>query len=398
MPQPDVYLAYTGPFDNLLLTVRHGGTGETIIEVGQAANGPPIAAELSPDGEWLAYVTEVGQSGFNSVQAIRIAEAGAGAGSPEIGTTVALGETLANSPFLEVLAWSPDGAYLTYTLADPASGGATDIWLFETAGGEVRRLTQVGNAFTGSWVPGAAEAPRLWVSTAGEVPMSYLVDPTLGASTDPAESALTSAEGVFQPLLNPDGSRAIFWRGVMQRAGEEWLFSQGGSPYLADHGTNESGAFGFGEAQELFSDVTIEQDAFASAAIVWGPDSDAYAVWDAEWTGIPQRTGGDYPNVRHVYFGHASDPRGLTQVHAIDESDVPVDSSVVDVKVTTGRHLLITARRPSGGVMEAPLADLFLVTRNTGTVADEVFRLPDDSRQGWFGPAAHDAPFEVLAP
>jgi hypothetical protein len=63
----------------------------------------------------------------------------------------------------------------------------------------------------------------------------------------------------------------------------------------------------------------------------------------------------------------------------------------VDVKVAlTGRHLAITAARPRAGVLDAPRADLLLVTRNTGSVPDEVevIRSADD---GWFGPAGYDA-------
>lgn len=384
-PQPDVYLAYTGPFDNLLLTVRDGRTGETITEIG-AADGLPIAAELSPDGEWLAYSTEVGPSGFNSVHVVRIAEAEGAPGAPAVGTIVDLGESLAGSPFLEQLAWSPDGAYLTYSLADPAGGG-TDVWLFESTAGAFRQLTQVGNAYTGSWVPEDSGAPSLWVSTAGEVPMSYLVDPTLGGSGDPADSPLATAEGVFQPLLSPDGSKVIYWRGVMEQLdGGPWSFSEGASPFLAD-----ASAIEFANERPLFSDVVIDRDAFTSAAIAWGADSDAYAVWRAEWAGIPQGAGGEYPNINRVYFGHASDPRGLTEIHAIDETDIPESGVVVDVKVPTGRHLAITFQMPIGGIMDPPRAELILVVRNTGDVPDAITSLPGGDQLGWFGPAAYDA-------
>ncbi len=92
-----------------------------------------------------------------------------------------------------------------------------------------------------------------------------------------------------------------------------------------------------------------------------------------------------------MYFGHATDPRGLTMAHAIDSADLPPDAFVVDVKVAaTGRHLVITAAQPRAGVLDPPSADLLLVERNTGDVADVVTPIgaADD---GWFGPAAFDA-------
>lgn len=406
-PEPDVYLAYTGPFDNLALTLRDGRTGETLREL-ETPSGPPIAAELSPNGQFLAYITQLGESGRNELHLLHVGVRGDGDADALIvatpipeGATVGLGESVAGSELLERLAWSPNAQYLAYTLAQP-DGGGTDVWLFDPSFGEPRQLTEVGNAYAASWVVRRDAASYLWVSTAGEQPMSYLHgvdaasdpnDPDLGGSHDPAANPIGVADGVFQPIVSPNGDWAIYWRGVMRATGDEWTFVQGGSPYLAAHGVDGSGNFGFGVAdeRELFSDVTIGRDAFTSAGIAWGADSDAYAVWGPQWTGIPQGAGGEYPNVNRVYFGHATDARGLTESHAIDETDIPEGASVVDVKVPTGRHLLITAREPIGGVLEAPRSRLILVTRNTGDVADEVEFLPDEGAEGWFGPAAYDA-------
>jgi len=393
-PEPDVYLALTGPFDNQALTVRHGPTGETIAEI-DTPSGPPIAAELSPDGQWLAYITQRGESGLNEVRATRIAE-----GSGEVGETVVLGDSVAGSPFLEQLTWSSDGRYLAFTLADPEATG-TDVWIFEPGTGEWWQLTDVGDAYAGSWVsvPDTDGFMALWVSTADGTVMSYLtslLDDTGGyvESADPAGAPLATAEGVFQPIVSPNGSLAIYWTGRMEPSGAEWVFIEGGQPYLSEH----SEGFEFTDERELFSDLTIGRDAFTSAAIAWGPDGDAYAVWDAMWTGIPQGSGGEYPNVNRVYFGHATDPRGLTESHAIDEEDIAEGAWIVDVKVSpTGEHLAISAARPRGGVLEAPAADLLLVNRNTGDVPDEVI-VVGSADNGWFGPAAFDAISEADAP
>ncbi|HEY8171273.1 MAG TPA: anti-sigma factor [Candidatus Limnocylindria bacterium] len=401
-PEPQVFLALTGPVDNAALTVRDGSTGDTLGEVADTPSGEPIAAELSPDGQWLAYITTVGESGLNEVRATRLAE-GAGSDDPdasppidspiEVGGTVVLGRSVAGSPFLERLSWSPNSEYLAYTLIDP-DGSGSDAWTFQPELGEPARLTDVGDAYAGSWTFDESHVWLLWVSRAGETPRSYLVPPNSrgGSPIDPSESAWPSAENVFQPLVSPNGALVIFWSGRMDRVGEEWLFVEGGAPWLAQNTSDGALGFEFTNARELFSDVSVGRDAFTTAAITWGGDSDAYAVWDAIWTGRPQGTDPTYPDPARVYFGHAADPRGLTAAHAIDEADLPDDAFVVDVKVSpTGRHLVITAARPRAGVLDPPKADLLLVTRNYGTVADEV-EIMGSADDGWFGPAAFDRP------
>ena len=392
-PEPDVYVAVTGPVESRVMTIRDGTTGDTIVDVDEAPSGPVVAASLSPDGQWLAYISALGESGLNEVRATLVAD---DPDSPfEVGHTIVLGESVAGSPFLEQLSWSDDGAALAFTLADQKDA-TTDAWIFRPSVGEAERLTDVGNAYAGSWVPGASV---VWVSAAGETPFSYLipVDMEAGSITaiDPAESEFPPAENIFQPLVSPNGAFVIFWSGGMEQAGSEWLFVQGGAPWLAENTSDGEGGYEFTDARELF-DFSAGRDAFTSAAIAWGPDSDAYAVWAAAWTGVPRGDG--YPDQGRVYFSHATDPRGVTTTHAIDAADIPDGSFVVDVKVSpTGNHLVITAGRPSAGIMDPPSADLLLVRRNTGSQADEVTVI-GSADDGWFGPAGFDGFNEAETP
>ena len=404
-PEPDVFLALTGPFDNLNLTVQEPVPfGEppapiTQIEVVEAPNGPPIAAELSPDGQWLAFIVELGQSGMNEVRATRVAVAPGDTSEPtEIGEVVILGRSIAGAPFLERLAWSPDGSHLAYTLADPDGSGATDVWIFEPGADEPARLTDVGDAYAASWIPtrdGESDASRLWVSLAGDEPASYVVDIAPGeeiAVTDPNEEAIQDAPGVFLPTLSPDGRLAIYWTGRMAREdGLGWIMSDDGEPYLAEHDVRDA-TYEFFNERPLFSDLRIDGDGFASAAISWGADGYSYAIWNAAWTGDSQGTEGtQYPDPLRVYFGHATDARGLTRFHAIDKADLPEETTVVDVKVSpTSRHLLVTVRYPLAGDLSTPRADLLLIERNTGDVADVVRSIRFGEGGGWFGPAAFD--------
>ena len=386
-PEPDVFLALTGPFDNLALTVRDGLTGETRLEA-DTPPGPPIAAALSPDGEWIAYIVEFGQKGTVEVRATRVAGDGAGG-------TVVLGESLPGS-FAEHLFWSPDGGYLAFTRIDPDGGGA-DVWIFDAATGTTSQVTNTGNAYAGSWIPGTDDAgqPMLWISTAGESPTSHLW--TLPADGeirpgDPGEGSYPPATNVFQPIVSPNGAFVIYWSGRMEQDGDAWLFVEEGAPWLAEHAPDGDRGFAFTDSRPLFSVVTVGPQGFSSAAVAWGPDGDSFAVWQADWTGASEVEGGQYPDPSRIYFSQATDPVRIAADHALDVDDVPEGSFVVDVKIApTGRHLLVTAARPRAGVQDAPRADLLLITRNLGDVADEV-RVLGSADDGWFGPAAFEGP------
>ncbi len=398
-PEPQLFLALTGPVDDQVLAVQEQSTGDTTVV--DTPSGEPIVAELSPDGQWLAYITVLGESGLHEVRATRISEgvapedpeSPAPIDSPiEVGETVLLGESVAGSPFLEHLFWSPDSRYLAFTLINP-DGGGSDVWIFQPGSGEVAQRTDVGTAYAGSWAFEGSGSSGLWVSVAGGTPRSYLMEwrEDDGAITpaDPRDSDFPPADNVFQPIVSPDGALVIFWSGRMDRVGEEWLFVVGGAPWLAENTADGAGGFEFTSSRELFSDVTIGRDAFASAAITWGPDSDAYAVWDAAWEGRPHGSPEvPYPDPARVYLGHALAIGGLQANQAIDMEDIPAGSFVVDVKVSpTGHHLVITAAHPRAGLLDPPRSDLLLVTRNTGNVPDEVEQL-GSATDGWFGPAA----------
>ena len=416
-PEPDLFVAMSlSATDQSLAVVDPSDENPPVEPAKEATLGPAIAAELSPDGGWLAMATEDGLSGTNDLLVSRVADAiqptDPGATPiPEpdldIAATVPIGASVAGGPFLERLAWAPDGSALAYTLADP-EGGGTDVWIFDRGTGEHWQLTDTGDSYAGSWVAAPAtddeaSRPQLWVSRAEGTVTSYLVSATTPdgepiTQIDPVDEAALVAPHVFQPIVSPNGAFAIYWDGAMTRSDSgEWLFSEGGAPYLAEHRPEDTTEGPFPSERPLFSDVTIDRDAFTSAAIAWGWDSDAYAVWNTEWTGLPQSSGDEdpYPDRTRVYFGHASDPRGLTRFHAIDRDDLPTDGSVVDVKVSpTGQHLVVTVRLPTPGDLSAPTAQLLLIKRNTGDVADTVDRIADEPGR-WFGPAVFDGYVEI---
>jgi len=419
-PEPDMIVAFqpaTPTGSEPSLTVVDGSSGDIVSEPDPpddptAATGEPVAAELSSDGTFLAMVSREGLSGMGQVLVTHVGEGVAA--SPEssaeatptppaaIGETTALGTSIAGSPFLEHLAWSSDSRWLAYTLADP-DGGGTDAWVFDTATNEFWQLTAVGDAYAASWVDRPESAfPSLWVSRAEGTATSYLTpvmtdDGARVERIDPETDPIESAEGVFQPLISPNGALAIYWRGDMTRQGDEWVFSAGGAPYLAEHRPFEEADDGaFPHERPLFSDLTIDRDAFTSAAIAWGTDGDSYAVWTTDWAGLNQASDdGTYPDPTRIYVGHATDSGGLKQDHALDRDDLPDGWRVEDVKVSpTGRDLVVMVAAPLAGELSTPTAELRLVTRNTGNVDDEVQVLKSDEGI-WYGPAVFDGYVEV---
>jgi hypothetical protein len=398
-PEPDGYLAVTGEPDNQVMTVTDAATRAPLAEAPAAV---PIAAELSPDGQWVAYIVDVGTgSGLTEIRATRIAEGGPsddpGAPPPgespvAVGETITLAESVGGTPFVEHLFWSSDSQYLAFTAVN-RDGGGTDVWIFEPSRGTTSRATDTGTAYAASWVPGEAGTSLLWISTAGETPESHLRmfhdDAGEIGVANPEDSEFPAATNVFQPILSPNGALVIYWTGGMDRSDEEleWTFSAQGAPWLAMNEQAGERGYEFVESRPVFSDVFLGREAFTSAAIRWSPDSDAFAVWGADWEGIPQGSETLYPDPARIYLGRATRTGHITVDTALDVGDLPPDATVVDVKIAgTGRHLAITARHPLGGTQSVPEADLLLVTRNLGQVADEVQSLaPNDGR--WYGPA-----------
>jgi hypothetical protein len=293
------YLSLTGaPLEAMHLSFIDDATGAS-IDAG-TVSGPPVSAALSPDGQWLAYITHKGETGANEVWALHLID----------GEVLPLGCS-SSAPFTDRLSWSQDSRYLAYTLvpvdlgpsagcpADDSASAGADAWIFETAIGGRRNLTRTGNAYAASFMP--TNAPELAVSFAAEQPSTTPVDPATGKRADQEVAA-----GVFMPLFSPDGSRAIFWSGTMTLNGGSWHFSAGGMPQLS-RDFRSAGPASPWVGTPLFSDlVAVGGEAFVSGDFVWGPDSDQLAFWDGAWTGAPQSADGMYPSQSDAYVGSVS--------------------------------------------------------------------------------------------
>jgi hypothetical protein len=372
------YLSLNGaPLEELRLTFINDATGAS-IDAGSVP-GPPIAAALSPNGQWLAYITQKGQTGANEVWALHLTD----------GKVVPLGCSEAAS-FTDRLAWSPDGTYLAFTLiaidlgagsdcpANDGDPGTADAWVYDVGLDERLRLTHSGNAYSAAFQP-ASEGATLLVSFAAERPWTEAVP--LGA--DPSD--LDRIDGVFLPLLSPDGSRAIFWSGTMTSNGDSWHFSVGGMPQVSGD-FRSAGPASPWVGTQLFTDlVPVGGEAFVSGDFAWSPDSDHFAFWDGAWTGPPQSADGTYPSQADAYVGSVSG--GLLTSSSTLALVRPSDAYLVAVTFAAdGSSVAVTLGLPSAGIGDPPSAFLEIVPldggspRSVGGGADQ---------PPWNGPAVY---------
>ncbi len=356
------YLSLTGGgFAGYRLAFINDRTGASIEA--EPPSGPPISAALSPDGAWLAYITQKGETGANETWVLSLVT----------GETQLLGCSQSN-PFTERLSWDAGGFWLAFTLTwvdlGPDSGcgriaaapGSTDVWLWNRNDQRATRLTDAGNSYAAGFVPGiiGAEGQRvLYVSHAGTTPLTErLVVELVPVGSRPDNPI----DGIFLPLLSPDGSRAIFWRGTMaEQPGSGWSFVSGGLPHVSGEPIDGQPTW---SGQPLFADLTpIGGAGFTSGRVAWGPDSDLLAFWGGAWLGAPQSADGRYPSA-DVYLGRASE---LLSAGSLLSIELSVDSWIVDVAFAPdGLSVVVTIGLSSAGIGDPPSTTLLRYALNGG--------------------------------
>jgi hypothetical protein len=352
------YLSLNGaPFEALRLTFINDATGAS-VDAG-TVSGPPIAAALSPDGGWLAYITQKGESGANEVWALHLTD----------GAPLHLGCSMA-APFTDRLAWSPDSLFLAYTLvaidlgeasgcaANNGAQGSADAWVFDIATGERSNITGTGNAYAASFLPDSDQRTLL-VSFAAETPWTEAA-PLVADVSD-----FERVDRVFLPLYSPDGNRAIFWSGMMASSDGGWQFSPGGMPQLSGD-FRSTGPASPWLGTPLFTDLTpVRGEAFASGSFAWGADGDLVAFWNGAWTGAPQSADETYPSQLDVHVGRVSG--GLLSAASRLSLALPDLARVVDVVLAPdGLSAAVTIGLPSAGIGDPPSAYLEVVPLDGG--------------------------------
>jgi predicted anti-sigma-YlaC factor YlaD len=357
-PGQIAYLQLDGePQSPLDLSFVNDATGE-VTDLGNAS-AAPWAAAISPTNEFVAYSVELGLTGANQLLLTRLSD----------GMTQVLGCTV-NSAFADRLAWSDDGHYLAYTLQPvdlgdsvdcagvTGDGTRSDAWVYDAVGsGEATRLTDAGNAFVGDFGTSTDEMPfPLLVSYAAPQPYTELVDIA-------AERDATRIDGVFLPLLSPDASRALFWRGEMEQvAGGGWHFIRGGLPYVTGEPVDGQPSW---SGEPLFADLEpVGGATFESGQFGWSPDGTLVGFWLGEWTGAPQSDDGTYPASKDVYVGPVA---GLLSQDSRIALQLGELEAVVDVAIDSGAGLaLVTVVQPSAGDLAVPASTLHAVPLGDG--------------------------------
>lgn len=356
------------------LSFINDATGAS-IDLG-TVTGPPIGASLSPDGQWLAYITQTGETGANEVWAVHLTD----------GTVTPLGCSVAG-PFTDRLAWNANSSDLAFTLtsvdlrsagcpANDGKAGTTEPWLWQAGSNEPPvRSPRVG--------PDSYSAQLV-----GDY--GFLVESHAGVTATTTTACVfcdqppqQTVDGVFLPLLCPNGSRAIFWSGTMALSGGEWQFSTGGLPQLSGD-LRSTGPASPWVGTPLFTDlVPYGGGAFAHGRFTWGPDSDLVAFWDGAWTGVPQSANGTYPSQQGVYVGRVS--AGLLSNASRLPLTLDPNAWIVDVTFTPdGMAVVVTVGLPSAGIGDPPSAYLEIVPLDgsaTRTIGGGVNPPP------WDGPA-----------
>jgi putative zinc finger protein len=367
-------------------------TGES-VEAEDAPSGPPIAAALSPNAEWIAYITEVGLSGFNQVWALHLTD----------GQTVRLGCAM-DGPFADRLLWSSDSIFLAYTLpavvdlgegfncggGTPGDRGSTDVWAFRTDTGEISKVTDTGDAFAADMTGADQEGGTgLLISHAAETP--WTEQTRLPAPLDPDAEA-SRADGVFLPLYSRvAGGPAIYWTGSMSLAEQDggWQFTSGGLPQVG-----QLNFAGESDSSPLFTDLTqVGGAGFEDGHFAWGQDGDLIAFWGGRWNGVPQ--GDDYPNELAAYAGRLTDG-GLSQASRLD---VPTDADTARIISVAfqpdGVRAVVSVGESAPGDFDPASANLFLVPigRNGAVPLGGAIDPPPWDGPAVFGPEPQGYPF-----
>lgn len=356
------YLELSGaPLEASKLTFINDATGASISA--GPVSGPPIAASLSPDGQWLAYITQKGETGANEVWVLHLDD----------GRVTLLACSL-DSPFTDRLAWSSDSQGLAFTVVavdlGPDAGcpvnlsppGSAGVWVITVLTSDEAGIVAEGNAFVGSFIAGSLFGDvelRLLESHAEETPWTSLV-------VLASDCCSERIDDVFLPVVSPDGNRAIFWKGTMaQGADGAWQFSLGGMPQLSGD-FRSTGPASSWVGTPLFTDlIPYGGEAFAYGKFTWGPDSDLVAFWDGAWNGVPQSADGTYPRQQDVYVGRISN--GLLSSASRLPLTLDPDAWIVDVTFTPdGSAAVVTIGLSSAGIGDPPSAYLQIVPLDGG--------------------------------
>jgi hypothetical protein len=337
------YLILRGDVGNQQLVFHNDRTGDEITAT--TPSGAILAAALSPDAQWLAYISTKGESGAKEVWALSLSD----------GASFRLGCS-ADFAFTDRLAWSADSSVLAYTLdaidLGPAVGcnaletnaRSIDVWLFDTASRGTRRLTDSGDAYAAGFVASMDSDPTaLLVSHGADAPYTDLWK--LAAS--PAEPSARWGD-VFLPSFGTD--HVLFYVPLVVRdADGSWNLQGGGVP-LVGSGSDVSPP---SQGMPAISPGT-SGSSLTEWHVTWSPDGARFASWSTISSALFVKT----PEQAQV--GGPDAPIAI---------DLPAEGAwIVDAVFSPdGNDLLVTAGVPSAGIGDPPSSQLIRLPLSGGS-------------------------------
>jgi hypothetical protein len=364
-PEPSVAAAFLAPSDlgyfilsgdvgAQQLVFHNDRTGAEIVA--PTTSGAILAASLSPDGQWLAYISRKGESGANEVWALNLADSS----SVRLGCSVQF-------PFTERLAWSADSSLLAYTLAandigpsagcnEPEAVYTTNVWLFETDSRAVRRLTGSEDAYAAMFVQDInSDATALLVSHATTADSSAQPWTEMWKLTAPAQEPIHLWDGVFLPLFGTDQvesteANVLFFVPLFASdATGFWNLQGGGVPLI-----------GIGSyVTNPIQGIPAISPGFAGSSLTewhvsWSPDGQQFASWSSNSSALFVKT------PQAAMDGGPETPVAI---------ELPTEGSwIVDATFSTdGSDLLVTIGIPSAGIGDPPSSQLVRLPLSGGS-------------------------------
>jgi hypothetical protein len=354
------YLVLSGDVGNQQLVFHNDRTGDEITAT--TPSGAILAAALSPDAQWLAYISQKGESGAKEVWALNLSD----------GESLRLGCS-GEFAFTNRLAWSADSSLLAYTLdaidlgtsvgcnaleTDPDS---IEVWLFDTESRTTRRLTDSRDAYAAAFVASMDSDPTaLLVSHGADEPHTDLWK----LATSPTEPSARWGD-VFLPSFGAD--LVLFYVPLVVRdADGSWNLQGGGVP-LVGSGSEVSPP---SQAMPAISPGT-SGSSLTEWHVTWSPDGARFASWSTISSALFVKT----PEQAQV--GGPDTPIAI---------ELPAEGAwIVDsVFSPDGNDLLVTIGLPSAGIGDPPSSQLIRLPLFGGSqsVVGEGGATP-----AWTGPA-----------
>jgi Helix-turn-helix domain/WD40-like Beta Propeller Repeat len=221
---------FSRPGDDSGVVRAGGGAGDTMLRITKIVDDTANSFHLrvSPDGERIAF-----DSDRDGIRGVYVADSN--------GSEV---RRVSGEGFAAVPSWSPDGKRLAFVRAEPSRPNVWNVWTLDLAGGgAMHQITshESGQPWGASWFP---EGNRLAYSHADRLIVRDLI-----AGTERVYPSPRRGRVLRTPIVSPDGRRMIFH---VERDGA-WLLE------LAD-----------GSMRRVLEDPTAEEYA-------WSPDGSRFA-------------------------------------------------------------------------------------------------------------------------